>query len=169
MDLKALFKLSYGMYIVTSVNREKKCGQIANTVFQVTSDPPQVAVCINKQNETHGAISASGKFCLSVLSETAPMTLIGRFGFKSGRDTDKFGPTEHTAGANGCPVVTEHSIACFEASVNMTADSGTHTLFVGEVTEAKTLYEGAPMTYAYYHEIKGGKSPKTAPTYIKEK
>lgn len=90
MNLKALHKLSYGMYIVSSKSGEKFNGQIANTVFQVTSEPPTVAVSINKQNLTHDFIEESKVFNVSILSEEAPFTFIGHFGFKSGRDMDKF-------------------------------------------------------------------------------
>ncbi len=86
MNIKALFKLGYGVYIVTSKKDNRINGQIANTVFQVTSDPPTIAVSINKNNLTHELIKASKVFAASVLCEETPLTFIGRFGFKSGRD-----------------------------------------------------------------------------------
>jgi flavin reductase (DIM6/NTAB) family NADH-FMN oxidoreductase RutF len=89
MNIKALFKLGYGVYVVTSKKGDRFNGQIANTVFQVTSEPPAVAVSINKSNLTHEFIKESRVFTASVLCEETPLTFIGRFGFKSGRDTDK--------------------------------------------------------------------------------
>ena len=90
MNKKAFYTISYGIYVVSSGNDGKFNGQIANTVFQVTSEPPTVAVSINKQNYTHELITTSGKFTASVLDEEAPMTMIGRFGFKSGKEINKF-------------------------------------------------------------------------------
>ena len=165
MDKKAFYKIGYGLYIVTSGNEGKYGGQIANTVFQVTAEPATVAVSINKQNYTHGLIVASGKFTVSVLEEATPMTLIGRFGFKSGRDTDKFADIQVKAGITGIPVVTEHAVAFIEAEVIGSMDCGTHTIFLGRVIESEVLGDSEPMTYAYYQKVKGGKAPKNAPTY----
>ena len=166
MDPKILHKISYGMYIISSVNGDKFNGQIANTVFQITSDPPTIAVSINKDNFTHDFILNSKVFTVSILSTEAPMIFIGRFGFKSGRDIDKFEDMDYKLGKTGAPIVLENSIAYLEAKVINSLDVGTHTLFVGEVVDAQALKDGEPMTYAYYHEVKGGKAPKTAPTYI---
>ncbi len=166
MNLRALYKISYGVYIVASEKEGKFNGQIANTVFQVTSDPPQVAISINKSNLTHEFISSSGKFTVSVLSTEAPMKLIGKFGFKSGREIDKFEATNYKVGVTGAPIVLENAIAYLECEVVGSFDVGTHTIFIGKVVDADVIGEGEPMTYAYYHLIKKGKSPKTAPTYI---
>lgn len=168
MDKKALFKLSYGVYIISSALDGKYSGQIANTVFQVTSEPPAITVCINKQNRTHDFVSSSKSLAVSVLSESVPMTTIGLFGFKSGRDVDKFEKTNYKIGVTGAPVVLDFSIAYFEVKISQSVDCGTHTLFVGEVVDCGVLSDDPPMTYAYYHLVKGGKSPKTAPTYVKE-
>ena len=105
MNLKALHKISYGLYVVTSLKDGTFSGQIANTVFQTTADPPMIACCLNKQNMTHGFVEASRVFAASVLSIDAPMTFIGRFGFKSGRDIDKFEDTKYRVeltGARSC-------------------------------------------------------------------
>lgn len=167
MGFPALRKISYGVYIVSSKKNDGSFnGQIANTVFQVTSEPAKIAVCINTQNLTHEFISESGVFSVSVLSKDAQMPFIGRFGFKSGRDTDKFKDVKQAAGPTGAPVVTENSIAWLDAKVVSNANVGTHTLFVGEVVGGEVLSEAEPMTYEYYHIVKGGKSPKSAPTYI---
>ena len=169
MNLKALHKISYGLYVVTSLKGGAFSGQIANTVFQTTAEPPMIACCLNKQNMTHGFVEASRVFAAAVLSIDAPMTFIGRFGFKSGRDIDKFEGTKYRVDVTGAPIVLDYGVAFVEAEVLNSMDADTHTLFLGRVVNAEILDDAAaPMTYAYYHQIKGGKSPKTAPTYIKE-
>ena len=168
MNPQAFYRLSYGLYIVSSKSDGKLNGQIANTVFQVSSQPPRLAVSINKQNLTHEFISKSGVFAVSILSQEAPMKLIGLFGFKSGRDTDKFAQVQHKIGVTGAPIVLESTLAFVECKVVNSLDVGTHTIFIGEVVDADVLADGEPMTYAYYHKIKRGKAPKTAPTYIAE-
>jgi len=166
MNKGAFYKLSYGLYVITSGEGGKFNGQIANTVFQVTSEPPTVAVSINKANYTHEFIRSSRRFAVSILEEATPMTMIGRFGFKCGRDIDKFDGMRVRTGKTGVPIVTDHTVAFMEAEVIGEMDCGTHTLFLGKVVECDILDAAAePMTYAYYHEIKGGKSPKNAPTY----
>lgn len=169
MNPKAMHKISYGMYIVSSVKSGQFNGQIANTAFQTTSEPAMIAVCLNKQNLTHEFVQSSKVFAVSVLSTSTPIEFIGRFGFKSGRDTPKFDGVNHRSGGTGAPIVLDHTIAFVEAEVVDTMDAGTHTVFLGKVVDADVLDpEAEPMTYTYYHAVKGGKSPKTAPTYIKE-
>ncbi len=169
MNKGAFYKLSYGLYVITSGKEGKFNGQIANTVFQVTSEPPAVTVSINKANYTHDFIRSSRRFAVSILEEATPMTMIGRFGFKCGRDIDKFDGIQVRTGITGVPVVTDHTVAFIEAEVIGEMDCGTHTLFLGKVVECDVLDAVAePMTYAYYHKIKGGKSPKNAPTYQSE-
>ncbi len=168
MNLSTLYKISYGMYIVSSKKENNINGQIANTVFQVTSTPPTLAVSINKENLTHAFIRESKIFTVSILSQTTPMTLIGNFGFKSGHNIDKFKDINYKSGITGAPIVLESVIGYLEAEVINMLDVGTHTIFVGNIIEAESISDGIPMTYAYYHQIKGGKAPPTAPTYIKE-
>jgi len=168
MNSKALYKISYGIYVISSRMNDKINGQIANTVFQITSEPPRIAVSINKQNLTHEFINKSKVFVVSILSKATPMKFIGHFGFKSGRKIDKFRDINYKFGVTGAPIVLEHSIAYLEAKVINMIDIGTHTIFIGKVIDAELTTEGEPMTYAYYHEVKQGKAPKTAPTYIKE-
>jgi ferric-chelate reductase [NAD(P)H] len=169
MELKALYKLSYGVYVVSSKKDSRINGQIANTVFQVTSTPPTVAVSINKNNLTHGFIKESRVFSASVLCEDTPLTFIGRFGFKSGRDIDKFEGVTYKIGETGVPIVTDNAVSYVEARVTKEMNVGTHTLFIGEVVNADFVDEHkACMTYDYYHQIKGGKTPKSAATYLDE-
>ena len=169
MDLKALYKLGYGVYVVTSKKDERINGQIANTVFQVTSEPPTVAVSINKNNLTHEFIKESRVFAASVLCQETPLTFIGRFGFKSGRDTDKFDGINYKIGDTGAPIVLDNAVSYLEARVTKEMDVGTHTVFVGEVVNADIVSDEVCMTYDHYHQIKGGKTPKAAATYIEEK
>ncbi|MCD6086644.1 MAG: rubredoxin [Candidatus Hydrothermae bacterium] len=168
MDKRALHKISYGMYIVTSIDGDRMNGQVANTVFQVTAEPPTIAVSINKNNLTHEFIEKSGVFAVSVLSEEADMKLIGQFGFRSGRETDKFKDIEFRKGKTGCPIVLTSALAFLEAEVQARFDAVTHTLFLAKLIDAAILREENPMTYSYYHAVKKGKVPKTAPTYIGE-
>lgn len=166
MDLKVLYNISYGIYIVSSKKEDQINGQIANTVFQITAEPATIAVSINKKNFTHDFITQSKVFAVSVLEQETDMKFIGRFGFKSGRDEDKFEGINYKIGVTGSPIIMENTIAYLEAEVIQAIDVGTHTLFVGKVVEAENIKKAKPLTYDYYHQIKKGISPKTAPTYI---
>lgn len=168
MDLKALYRLSYGLYVVSSRMGNRFNGQIANTVFQITSEPITVAVSINKQNLTHDFIKESRVFTVSILSKNTPLKLIGHFGFRSGRNVDKFNGVNYKVGVTGAPIVLDSVIAYMEVEVIKEVDVGTHTVFIGKLANAETLIDGEPMTYAYYHQIKMGVTPKAAPTYIGE-
>jgi flavin reductase (DIM6/NTAB) family NADH-FMN oxidoreductase RutF len=167
MNLKVLRNCTYGLYVIGSRKGDRLNGQIANTVFQVTSDPPTIAVSINKQNLTHEFISESKVFTASILSQDTPLSFIGHFGFKSGREVDKLKDVNYKLEATKAPIVLDHSVAYLEAKVIHQVDVGTHTIFIGEVVGADVLGEGEPMTYAYYHQVKRGTTPKTAPSYIK--
>jgi flavin reductase (DIM6/NTAB) family NADH-FMN oxidoreductase RutF len=169
MDERALFKVSYGLYVVSSTDGERFNGQIANALAQVTAEPIEVAVSVNKQNLTHEFISKSRVFAVSVLSIDTPLSFVGHFGFRSGRELDKFAEVEYKTGATGAPVVLDNAVAYYEVEVFDELDVGTHTIFVGKVIEAEVLSDGEPMTYAYYHAVKRGKTPRTAATYIEEK
>ncbi|MCD6362921.1 MAG: rubredoxin [Synergistetes bacterium] len=170
MNSKAFYKLSYGLYVVCSVKEGKLNGQIANTVFQVANNPLLLAVSLNKKNLTHEYIKLTGVFSVSVLSKDTPLRFIGHFGFRLGRDFDKFseGGYKYTIGKTGAPVILDNSLAFFEAELIKNMDLGSHTLFIGRVLETDFIREGEPMTYAYYHEIKRGEIPEVAPSYVKE-
>lgn len=166
IDLEALFQLNYGMYIVSSAKAGAVNGCIANTVFQLTPQPPVVAVSISKENQTHEFISSSGFFAASVLAEDAPTKFIGMFGFRSGRDLDKFRQTAFKKGITGCPVVLENTTGYVEARVISSIDAGSHTLFIGKVIACEQFDNGKiAMTYNYYRDVKGGRTPRTAATY----
>jgi len=168
MNNKTFYKIGYGMYIVSSKKDSKFNGQIANTVFQLTSEPPTIAISINKKNLTYEYINASDVFTVSIINKEVPMEFIGTFGFKSGREIDKFKDVKYKVGMTGAPVVLENTAAYLEAEVINSLDCGTHMVFVGKVVDAEIINETEPMTYDYYHEVKRGKAPSTAPTYIKE-
>lgn len=165
IDVKALFNLTYGMYLVCTEWEGRKNGQVANSVMQVTATPNTVAVCLNKANLTWELLMKSGKFSVSVLEEDVPMTFIGTFGFKSGREIDKFAACNWKTGPAGTPIVLDYTLSWIEAKVFDRIDVYTHSVFFGEVLSSSCLKEGCPLTYANYHLVKKGKSPKSAPTY----
>ncbi|HEX7320207.1 MAG TPA: flavin reductase [bacterium] len=170
MDHKALMKFSYGLYVVSSNNKAgAHNGQIADAVFQASSDPVLIGVCINKQNLTHEYILESGIFTISVLAVDTPMNFIGHFGFKTGRTFNKFDSVGFRLGELGAPIVTDNAIATVEVEVKERVDASTHTLFIGKAMAAEVLSDKQPMTYAYYREVKHGLVPKTAPGYYDEK
>ena len=154
--------LSYGLYIVTSVDGARKNGLIVNTAFQVSANPAKVAVCVCKQSFTHEIISNSNVFALMPLEQETPMVFIGNFGFRTGRNFDKFAKVSFEVGTTGAPVVREHTLSCVEVRVIQTLDVGTHTLFVGDVVAGQFFKQATPLTYAYYHNVIKGKTPAGA-------
>jgi ferric-chelate reductase [NAD(P)H] len=169
IDRSVFRDLSYGLYIVTSRVEGRMNGQVVNTVIQVTSEPPRIAVIINKENFTHDFILKSKVFSASVLDQSAPMTFFGPFGFRSGRDFDKLSKVSFKEGVTGCPLITEHALSVIEAEVIDQIDLGTHTVFIGNVVSSEVLNEGTPLTYQYYHKVLKGKSSPNAPTYESKK
>ncbi|MCK4547194.1 MAG: flavin reductase [Candidatus Eisenbacteria sp.] len=163
--IDALLTLPYGLHIVTSHDEGKVNGQVANAVCQVTAEPPKMMICIHKGNLTHEYISKSSVLAISVLEQETPMTFIGLFGFKSGRDVDKMSETKWEKGVTGAPVVMDHAVTVFEGKVVDECDVGTHTLFLAEIVRAERVKEAPPLTYAHYRAVRHGKSPKNAPTY----
>lgn len=166
MNSKALHKLGYGMYVIGARKGDRFNAQIANTVFQITSEPPTIAVSINKNNLTHEFIRENKVFTASVLCQSTPLSFIGHFGFKSGRDINKLEGINYKIGVTQAPVILDNAVAYLEAKVIKEVDVGTHTIFIGEVVEADVILEEACMTYDYYHQIKRGSTPKTAPSYV---
>lgn len=168
MDSKIFQRISYGLYVIGSTREGKYNGQIANTVFQISSDPATVAISINKSNLTGEFIKTSGVFSVSILPQSTPMDFIGRFGFKSGRDYDKYQGLSFKQGMTGAPILLEHTSGFLEAEVIKSIDIETHMLFIGRVVDAEVISNEEPMTYSHYHKVKKGLVPKTAPTYSKE-
>jgi len=169
VNAQALHKLGYGMYVVASKQGNRLNAQIANTVFQITSEPATVAVSINKSNLTHQFIQESRVFTASVLRRETPLSFVGRFGFKSGRDSDKLEGVDYRIGKTGAPLVIENAVAYLEAKVIQEVDVGSHTIFIGNIVDADVISDEASMTYEYYHQVKRGTTPRTAPSYIEEK
>jgi len=167
MNIEAFFKISYGLYVVSSKKGEKLNGYISNTVFQVTAEPAQFAVCCSKDNYTTDLINDSRAFSISVLKKDTSPELIGKFGYQSGRDIDKFKDVKYMTGSTGSPILLEDTLAWFECKVVQAVDLGTHILFTAGIID-NGLIDGAgePLTYSYYREVRKGKAPKNAPTYI---
>jgi flavin reductase (DIM6/NTAB) family NADH-FMN oxidoreductase RutF/rubredoxin len=166
IDFNALFKVSYGMYIVSSGTIDKGNGFISNSVFQVTAEPAKFAACCNKDNFTAELIAETGAFAISVLKQDSSRDTIGTFGYKSGRTIKKFEHANVKTGELGIPVVLDDTIATIECVLVDTFDVGTHFIFIGEVKYSEILSDEIPLTYAFYREIKKGIAPKNAPTYI---
>ena len=154
---------------MASKKEGKLNGQIVNTVFQVCSEPPVIAVAINRQNLTHQFITESKVFTVSILSQDTPLSFVGHFGFKSGREVDKLKDIDYKLGETKAPIVVDNTLAYLEAKVISQIDVETHTIFIGEIVAADIVKEGEPMTYAYYHQVKRGTTPKTAPSYVEER
>jgi flavin reductase (DIM6/NTAB) family NADH-FMN oxidoreductase RutF/rubredoxin len=165
MDSKALYKISYGVYVIGANTRDKINAQIANTIVQVASEPPTIAVSINKKNLTHEYIHESKVFSASVLHNETPLSFIGNFGFKSGRDVNKFEGIKYKIGATGAPVVLDYAVSSLEVKVTQEVDVGTHTIFIGSLVEAEVLGDKPTLTYEYYQQVKRGTTPKNAPSY----
>lgn len=165
MDQNALFKLSYGLYIVSARDGTERSGCVVNTLLQVTAQPPQLSVAVNKDNYTATLIQRAGRFTAVALDKTSTLMSLGRFGFRSGKDMDKF--EDIPTGFDGAymPYPTEHICARFSCRVTQTVDVGTHLLFIGAVEEAETVGEGEPLTYDYYRTVIKGGTPKNASSY----
>ena len=167
IDFEALFKISYGLYIVCSGDENRGNGFISNTIFQVTAEPPQFGACCSKDNFTASLIREYSCFSVSVLHTDTPPDIFGRFGYKSGKDTDKLEGMQLQYGETGAPIVLNEAIAYFECRVVQTIDLGTHWLFIAELVQAKVLDDTKdPITYLHYRQVRKGVAPKNAPTYI---
>ncbi len=149
----AMFKFSYGLFVLTSAENGRDNGCIINTAIQVTAEPKQVSVCVNKSNYTCSMIERTKAFNLSVISEEADFDLFRHFGFQSGETVDKFADYPHAERAeNGIVYVNKATCALISVKVKETVDLGTHMMFIGEVTEEKVLSEAMPATYQYYFD-----------------
>lgn len=167
MDPESFFKISYGLYVIGSAFNGKTNGYIANTVFQVTAEPAQIAIACSKNNYSAELIAQGRAFSISVLKKEASPLVIGTFGYKSGRDFDKFNGFNYFTGKLGTPILTSDSLAWFECRMVNTFDTGTHLIFIGQVDAYDMLdTQAEPLTYAWFREVKKGKAPKNAPTYV---
>lgn len=164
----AIFRnMSYGVYIVGTMDGDRPTGCTANSIMQITSEPATIAASINHNNFTNECIAKSGMFSFSILAENSNASLIGTFGFQSGKNADKFDGVDYEM-VEGVPVIKD-SCGYVVCKVIDTFETSTHTVFLGEVVAAETYPASASeMTYSYYHKVVKGKSPKNAPTYLPE-
>jgi len=169
INLEALHNITYGLYIVSSGNNTEGNGYIANTVFQITSDPVKFAISCNKNNYTEKLIEKYQNFAISVLHQKTKPETFGNFGFKSGKNINKLDGLNIKYGKTGAPVILNDSIAYFEFKLSEKIDQGSHWLFIGELANAQIIDKTFdPMTYAFYKTDRKGVAPKNAPTYIKK-
>ncbi len=164
MNNNVFRNLSYGVYIVSCKNGDKYTGCTVNSIMQVTSSPATIVLSVNRDNYTNSCISKHQKFAVSILSEKSNPLSIGTFGFRSGKDFEKFSVIEHTFKSD-LPIVKD---ACgyLICEVADKIETSTHTLFLANVIDGDILNTETPMTYAYYHNVIRGNTPKNAPSYI---
>ncbi len=163
MNPKTMFKLSYGLFVLTSGFEGRDSGCIINTAGQVTSEPNRISITVNKANFTHDLVMSSKKFNISVLSEEASFDIFRHFGFQSGRDTDKFSDFKDCVrSVNGLYYVTAGTNGYISASVEQTVDLGTHTLFIASVEDMDVLSDVPSATYTYYQSSIKPKPEKPA-------
>lgn len=167
IQFEAFFEISYGLYIVSSGNKTSGNGYISNTVFQVTAEPPKFAASCNKGNYTAELILETGAFAVSVLHNETDPDLIGRFGYKSGRDFNKLEGLKIKYGETGVPIILNDCNAFLECKVEQTIDAGSHLIFIGTLIQSELLDNSIDaLTYLHYRRVRKGLSPKNAPTYI---
>lgn len=164
MDKKAMYNLTYGLFILTAKEGEKDNGCIVNTVSQVTTDPNRIVVAVNKKNYTHDMIVRTGVFNVSILTEKSKFDTYKHWGFQSGADVDKTQEIAFQRAENGVIYIAEETNAFLSAKVVSATDLGTHTLFLADVTDGAVLSEDSSVTYSYYQN-----NIKTAPAARKEK
>ncbi|WP_346861283.1 flavin reductase [uncultured Draconibacterium sp.] len=166
MNYSAFHKLSYGLYLIATEFQGEKVGYIANTAFQITAEPSKIAISCNKNNYSAQKILDSKKFSVSVLKKEVDTSLIGKFGFMSGADMNKFQGVDTITAKTGAPIVVNSSVAWFDCEVLDSVDVGSHYLIIAEVVDGDVFSNEEPLTYAYYHAKYKMRSPKNAPTYI---
>lgn len=166
MDISVLYKLSYGLYVVGAFKDGRPVGCVVNTCFQITADVPRLAVSLNKNNYTLGAITENKRFSVSILAEDSAPAIIGRFGFTSSRDTDKYEGFGYEV-VDYVPCVKGSFAGRLILEAEKTVDCGTHVIVIARLINT-IEGSGTPMTYAYYHNVIKGKEPKNAPTYRDE-
>ena len=153
MDTNALYKISYGLYVLSARENSKDNACIINTAMQVSSKPTQLGICVNKLNYTHDMIVKTNMFTVSILSETTNFDLFKHFGFASGKDVDKFKDYDDCKRAtNGLFYITKGSNAYISVNVNRIIDLDSHSMFIGEISETASLNDEPSLTYAYYLE-----------------
>lgn len=168
MNSVALRNLSYGVYVLSTADsaNQRYTGCVVNSVMQLTSSPITIALSVNKDNYTNTCIKQTKKFAVSILGERSNPQVIGTFGFKSGRDTDKFLGIQYEM-REGMKVIAD-ACSYLVCEVTETVEVGTHTVFIAKVIDCDNLATDNPMTYAYYHKVIKGTTPPKAATYIQE-
>ena len=165
MNQSSLHKLTCGLYVISSAFEKESSGCVANTLQQVTSSPVQLSITLNKNNYTEQLIEKSGVFNAVVLPQDVDMDTIRHFGFQSGKDVDKYGTFPHQLDAQNIPYIDGVGVCYFTCKVVSTLDVGSHVIFVGEVVDMDVLSDKEVITYAYYHKVKNGATPKNASSY----
>lgn len=151
MNKEAMGKLSYGLFVLTAKEADRDNGCIIDTAIQAASEPNQLSICVNKSSYTHDMIKRTGEFNISVLSQNAEFELFRHFGFQSGRKVNKFKSfTQCSRSTNGIYYITEGTNAYISVKVNQTEDLGSHTMFIGGITDMEVLSEASSATYEYY-------------------
>lgn len=165
MNIDAMNKLSYGLFVLTAKEGDKDNGCIINTAIQAALTPNQVCMCVNKDNYTHDMIIRTGVFSISVISQSADFDLFKHFGFQSGKDVNKFENFKNfKRDKNGIIYVTEGTNAFISVKVDKVQDLGSHTMFIGEVTDMEVLSDTPSATYEYYHNNIKPKPQEVKPT-----
>lgn len=166
VNIQSLMDVTYGLYIISSKAGDKINGCIGNAITQTSAEPPTMAVCVNQKHLTHEYIEESGVFSISILAKDLPRKTLGDFGFKTGRDVDKFADVEYMLGETGAPILTDYTLSYIEAEVIEEVEIETHTMFIGKIVKSDFIdQDKEPLTYDYYHNVMKGKSPEGAPTY----
>lgn len=168
MDARALFKFTSGLYVVSASDGIRESGCVVNTGLQLTSEPLQVMVAVNKQNYTEGIIEAAGHFALVPLTREADMPFIGRFGFRTGANFAKYAGDDTLRTMFGDPYVKQNAAAVIACKVVQTMDVGTHMVFVGKVEDAEVLSDAPLLDYGWYHSELKGKTPACASSFVPE-
>ena len=163
MNERALNNLSYGVYIISTWDGNRPTGCIANSVMQITSEPAAIAVSMSHNNYTTQCIEKSGGFAISILGENSDPSIIGTFGFQSGKDVNKYDSVDYDVRGD-MPIATAGCAYVICKVINQ-VETETHTVFIAQILDADILSADEVMTYAYYHKVIKGKSPKNAPTY----
>ncbi len=170
MDQDSLFNITYGLYVISSIDGDRANGFIGNAVMQVTATPSQLVISSSKDNYTTSLIEKSGLIAISALTQATKPNTIKDFGYKSGRDINKFASATYELTPAGIPYLKEECCAWFDCRVVNTTDLGTHLLFLCEITNAQIVEtDSEPLTYRYLRDVLKAKSPKSAPTYVDPK
>lgn len=165
MNEQAFYKATYGLYVVSAEADGERSGCVINTLLQVTAEPVRLAVTVSKNNFTCGLLKKAGHFAAVALDKRADLMYIGRFGFRTGSDFDKFEGVSCAKDSAGMPYATDNACARYSCKITQEVDLVTHIMFIGEVTEAELLSSEEPLTYAYYRNVIKGNTPKNAPSF----